>query len=137
MIKKTFMDGGAAKEFVDTVSTGVADDVIPLITQLKYHFNRPRPGQLAHYYGINLFPDHSYFTNNPSFPSGHTCLTVVTCNVLGNLYPEMFKKMLPVIKEVMDSRVSLGVHFPSDNDMSMVVAKSILANPEFKANYHL
>lgn len=137
MLKKIFIEQGASQEFVDTICDGVAEDVIPVITKLKYHFNRPRPAQLSWYYNMNLFPDFSYFTNSPSYPSGHTCLTVVTSHVLGNLYPEGFKKVQSVIQEVSDSRLMLGVHYGSDNDMSRVVAKKVLDNAEFKIKYRL
>jgi hypothetical protein len=137
MIKSHFIKAGADKEFVTVVTEGVAEDVIPLITKLKYWFNRPRPSQLSWYYDMNFFPDFSYFVNNPSYPSGHSTLTAVTCHVLGNLYPEAYKTIQGVIKEARESRLYLGLHYPSDNDMAMVVAKNVLENPEFKANYRL
>lgn len=136
-IKKTFIKEGAQEEFIDTISTSIADDVLPVVIKLKYLFNRIRPQQLSWYYNLNLFPDHSYFVNNPSYPSTHTTLTIVTCHVLGNLYPQAYNKIQKIIEEVKSSRLYLGVHYPSDNNMSVVVAKSILDNKEFKMKYHL
>ena len=137
MIKSHFINAGADSEFVTTITESIAEDVIPLVTKLKYWFNRPRPAQLSWYYDLNFFPDFSYFVNNPSYPSGHSTLTAVTCHVLGNLYPEGYESIKNVIAEARESRLYLGVHYPSDNDMAMVVAKAILENPEFKANYRL
>lgn len=136
-IKQHFIDNGASEEFVTTVTNEIAEDVIPLVTKLKYHFNRPRPIQLSYYYDVNFFPDFSFFVNNPSYPSGHTTLTAITCHVLGNLFPENFDKINAVIKEARDSRLYLGVHYPSDNDMAMKVAKTVLENAEFKMKYRL
>lgn len=137
MIKNHFIEAGANEEFVTRVTGSIAEDVIPLVTKLKYWFNRPRPLQLSWYYNMNFFPDFSYFVNNPSYPSGHSTLTAVTCHVLGNLYPEGYNTIKKIIAEARESRLYLGVHYPSDNDMAMVVAKAITENPEFKANYRL
>jgi hypothetical protein len=136
-IKKLFMDAGADPEYIDFVTTAVAEDAIPMITKLKYYFNRPRPAQLAPYYDIPLYPDFSYFTNNPCFPSGHTTLTTITCEVLGNHYPEAYRIMQRLIDDVMTSRLYLGVHYPSDNDMARLVAKKVIENAEFKAKFKL
>jgi hypothetical protein len=137
MIKDLFIDAGAEKDFVETVSKSIAGDVVPIITKLKYFFNRPRPAQLSYYYEMNFFPDFSFFVNSPSYPSGHVTLTVITAHVLGNLYPEAYRNVMPVINDVKNSRLYLGVHYPSDNDMAMVVSKAILDNAEFKASYRL
>lgn len=136
-IKGVFISGGAKKDFVDTVCNGIAEDVVPVITKMKYHFNRPRPYQLSYYLGVNLFPEFSYFTNTPSYPSGHTCLTFITVSVLGNLFPEQYKKISSIVEQVSESRVAIGAHYPSDNNAAMLLGNKILSNPEFKSNYRL
>ena len=136
-IKELFINAGASPDFIDDVTREIMGDMVPMITKLKYYFNRPRPAQLAPYFDIILIPDFSYFTNNPSYPSGHTCLTAVTCEVLGNHYPEVYTRMQDLIKKVEASRLCLGVHYPSDNDMSRVVAKHVLSNAEFRSKYNL
>lgn len=136
-IKKIFVDAGADQENIDMTAHNIMIDVVPLITKLKYFFNRPRPSQLACYYGLHLFPDFSYFTNTPSFPSGHSTLTAITCEVLGNHYPESYSRMKELIESVSVSRLYIGAHYPSDNDMSMVVAKRVISNPEFKLRHRL
>jgi membrane-associated phospholipid phosphatase len=136
-IKKLFTEAGASEEYIDFVTTAVAEDAIPMITKLKYHFNRPRPTQLAPYFDIALYPDFSYFTNNPCYPSGHTTLTTITCEVLGNHFPEAYQVTQRLIEDVMNSRLYLGVHYPSDNDMARVVANKVLENPQFKSKFKL
>lgn len=136
-IKDLFVSAGASADFIDELTKEIMGDMVPMITKLKYFFNRPRPSQLAPYFEIILISDFSYFTNNPSYPSGHTCLTAVTCEVLGNHYPDVYSKMQELIKSVETSRLYLGVHYPSDNDMSRVVAKNVLNNPEFRMKYKL
>ncbi len=68
-VKGLYINGGADAGNVNSIVTNVQLDVGPLITKLKYVFNRPRPAQLAYYYGLELYPDFSYFTNSPSYPS--------------------------------------------------------------------
>lgn len=136
-IKQLFVDAGAEVEQIDTITKNIAEDVIPLLTKLKYFFNRPRPSQLAPYFNIPIHADFSYTTNNPSYPSGHTCLTAITGEVLGNHYPEAYQIMKELIADVMTSRLYVGVHYPSDNDMSMVIAQRVVKFPEFMAKYNL
>lgn len=136
-IKNLFIGAGASEEYIDELTKSIQEDVVPLVTKLKYMFNRPRPLQLAPYHGIVLIPEFSYFTNNPSYPSGHTCLTAITCEVLGNHYPDVYQEMIDLIKSVERSRLCLGVHYPSDNDMSRVVAKHVINNSEFRVKYKL
>lgn len=136
-IKKCFTDAGADQKFVDSVCQKIADDVVPLVTKLKFHFNRPRPSQLAYYLNLSLYPSFSYFVSNPSYPSGHTTLTAVTCEVLGNLYPTAYNKAKILINEARSSRLFLGLHYPSDNEMAIVVAERIFQLPSFKKKYSL
>lgn len=136
-IKHIFMQAGASGEYMDTITQSISEDVLPLIVKLKFFFQRPRPSQLAYLLNINLFPDFSYFVNSPSYPSCHVTLTYVTCEVLGNHYPEAYEKVQEILKKVALSRLHLGVHYPSDNDMAMYVGKQVVANSQFKAKYEL
>jgi len=136
-IKNIFVSAGADPDNINQTILNIENDVAPLITKLKYFFNRPRPSQLACYYGLHLFPDFSYFTNTPSYPSGHSTLTAITCEVLGNHYPESYTQMKDLTKAVSVSRLYIGAHYPSDNDTAMIVAKKVVANPEFKLRFRL
>jgi hypothetical protein len=136
-IKAVFVNAGADAEEIQSIITDIANDVLPLITKLKFIFQRPRPATLAYYCGVPLHPDFSYFTNSPSYPSCHTALTAITCETLGNLYPESYAQMQKITATVRDSRLYLGVHYSSDNDMAMIVANKVLENPEFKLKRRL
>ncbi len=122
---------------IKKITQTIVDDLLPVITKLKYHFNRPRPFQLAYYYKYKLYPDYSYFVSSPSFPSGHTTMGTVICEVLGNVYPSSYSKMQAFMQEVAQSRLLMGVHFPSDNNMGVLIAQRILKNPEFRMRNHL
>lgn len=113
------------------------DDTKPLIVKLKYHFQRPRPNQLAYYYKLKLFPFQSATNDSPSFPSGHTLQARVICDVLGNHFPEKYDYFDRLAKDIEYSRLYLGCHYPSDNDYSLYIADVILSNKEFKKKYSL
>ena len=113
------------------------DDLKPIIIKLKFHFQRPRPYQLAHYYKLKLFPFQSASNDSPSFPSGHTLQSRVICDVLGNHFPEKYDYFDRVAKDVEYSRLYLGCHYPSDNDYSLFIAETILSSKEFKKKYSL
>lgn len=136
-IEDLFVRNGANPEFIKTTTTSVVADILPLITKLKFKHQRPRPQQLAHYYELKFYPHFSYFSSSPAYPSGHTCIAAVLCEVLGNLYPEAWQIMRDFVKEVAESRLYLGVHYPSDNEFSYKMKEIILKNPEFKQKYNL
>lgn len=136
-IEQLFVRNGADAAFVKKIAQEVVDDIIPIITLLKYTFNRPRPFQLAYYQQLRLHPQYSYFVSSPSFPSGHTAIAAVLCEVLGNHFPDSYEAMVAFRKEVSESRLYMGVHYPSDNNSSMMLSEKICGNPEFKIKFKL
>ena len=120
---------------IQDVCEEIYHDINPLIAKLKVHFNRPRPYQLANYYKLKLFPFDSFSANSPSVPSGHTVQSYVMLNVLGSMYPTHYKFCKTIIDEVAESRVNLGLHYPSDNDFAKEVGDSILKHKEFAKKY--
>lgn len=113
----------------------IAKDLKPLILKLKFHFQRPRPFQLAYAYKLKLFPYKSNTDDSPSLPSGHTLQAFVILNVIGNKHPHVYKFCKEIIEDIANSRVYLGLHYPSDNDFAKLVGSKILKNPEFTKKY--
>lgn len=110
-------------------------DIRGLIFKLKYHYQRPRPYQLADYYKLALFPYNSHSSSTPSYPSGHGVEAYVILNVIGNKYPEQYSFCKEVIDDVMYSREYLGLHYASDNDFARIIGKEILKHKEFAKKY--
>lgn len=125
--------GEKGAEMVDNL----IEDLKPLTIKLKFHFQRPRPYQLAQQYKLKLFPFPSTSDNSPSYPSGHTLQAKIVSYVLGNHFPEKFDFFENFAKDVEYSRLYLGVHYPSDNDYSLYIAETIIRDKEFKAKYQL
>ena len=87
------------------------------ILELKYHYNRPRPYQLAEFYNIEDFQRHELDSaKTPSYPSGHSIQGYMMGNILGNKYPSHYQQFMDLGKFVSESRLMARAHFPSDVD---------------------
>jgi len=115
----------------------IMGDISPLIIKLKYYFQRPRPYQLANYYKLSLFPMRSTSGLTPSYPSGHTIQSIVILTIIGNKHPNIYQYCSRLWEDVAQSRVSIGVHYPSDNHFSYHVAQEILKHPKFAEKYQI
>lgn len=124
-------------EDIITIIEKVNQDILPLILQLKYHFQRPRPYQLAEYYKIKLFPERSFSSLSPSYPSAAVIQTAVMIRVLENKYPDPSRINDSIIDDVANSRIYQGHNYPSDVDISLQIADEILIHPAFIDKYNL
>jgi hypothetical protein len=112
-------------------------DIMPLIYKLKYHFQRPRPYQLALQYKIKLFPTPSFSSSSPSYPSAQSVLSKVICHVIGNNFPEHYNTLDQLTEDISYSRIYMGLNYQSDLEYSHYVKDLIVNDPEFKAKYNL
>jgi hypothetical protein len=122
---------------VEELCTNIINDIKPLLIKLKYHFQRPRPKQVAQYYKLKLFPYQSFSADTPSYPSGHTLESYVILNVIANKYPSEYHFCKEMINDVAYSRIYLGLHFATDNDFAKFVGQEILKHPNFTKKYEI
>jgi len=126
-------------EKIDKNEDKLIDDIInsskSLIAKLKFHYQRPRPYQLAQYLKARLFPSASMSALNPSYPSGHTLQAKLVCSVLGNKYVEHNDYLQKLAHDISVSRLFLGLHYSSDNDFSLIIADKILTDKNFTKKY--
>jgi len=122
---------------VESICQDIIIDVRNLIYKLKYFYQRPRPFQLAQYYKLKLFPYNSFSANTPSYPSGHTLEAYVILNVIADKHPNQYQFCKEMIDDIAYSRLYLGLHYPSDNDFAIQIAKEILKHPEFTKKYEI
>mgnify|MGYP003147011095 CR=1 FL=1 len=99
--------------------------VKPVIMNLKWKFNRPRPYQLADMYRIKINVIETETHHTPSYPSGHTAYAAVMCYILAEMYPEHSSEIFSKVDLAGTARVLQGVHFPFDNDASMVAVGAL------------
>jgi len=85
--------------------------------ELKYHFNRPRPYQLADYYNIKLGENILESMKTPSYPSGHAAQGILIGKVLQTKLPINTNAFIEAGERISYSRNIGGAHYPSDSEM--------------------
>ena len=96
------------------------------ILQLKYHYNRPRPYQLAEYYEIPDFEIHNLNTaKTPSYPSGHALQGRLIGLILTDKDPEHQNEYMAVSQRISDSRIMARAHYPSDKEYGEKLADEL------------
>lgn len=112
-----------------------SEDLGALIMQLKNHYNRARPFQYAYQSNQNFNPYETLSGNTPAYPSGHASQSYFICSIVANHYEDKKEELMKLAKRVADSRIVMGVHFPSDNEFGVMIAKQIMSKKEIRAKY--
>lgn len=86
-----------------------------IVYELKYHFNRPRPQQIAEQYDIKIGGMDLESAQSPSYPSGHS----VQSKIVGEMLVEVTKDIeyRNIAEKISISRNVGRVHFPSDSKL--------------------
>jgi hypothetical protein len=124
------------QEVIDTIKQ-LHDDIVPLLVKLKYHYQRVRPYQLSHILSMRLYPFESETANTPSYPSGHSVQSKIYADVLGNKYPRYYNQLQALANDISESRLAMGIHYPSDILFSEYVSELVVNHPDFKKKYKL
>tara|TARA_Y100000996_G_C22548071_1_gene652627 strand:- start:1926 stop:2423 length:498 start_codon:yes stop_codon:yes gene_type:complete len=98
-----------ADELVDIIN-----ETYPVIIQIKNYYNRPRPEQV----NSKIEAYDSNTAKTPAFPSGHALQSYVIAKRLSKKYPLHTLKFYRIADRIAESRVSVGLHYPSDNTFS-------------------
>jgi len=97
----------------------------PVIDYLKLHYNRPRPFQVAGILNLPMYPTVEHGSTESSYPGGHVLQSLFIYHKLVALYPMYKREWLRMVCDVADTRLDLGVHYPSDNLFSFQVYNHI------------
>ena len=98
--------------YIEDELIGIAKGALPFILKQKHHYNRPRPAEV----NKKILPADSKTANTPAYPSGHAIQSFLLSNHLSEKYPKHAEAFEVIANRVADSRVSVGLHFPSDNE---------------------
>lgn len=101
----------------------------PVYFILKNGFKRNRPQQAIKDFRSVITPSDQF-----SFPSGHTSAAFMVATLVSYFFPALLIALCLWALSVAFSRVVLGVHFPSDTLMGMVLG---IATAFFSLNYIL
>lgn len=98
------------------------------IMELKYKYNRPRPHQIAEFYGIDLNGVEMDSMKTPSIPSGHATQGYLLGLFYSKRYPEYRKEFMNLAEDIAESRLNAKAHFPSDKKAGIDLAKKLFDN---------
>ena len=98
------------------------------IMELKYKFQRPRPHQIADFYGINLNGVDLDSMKTPSYPSGHATQGYLLGMIYSERYPEYRKEFMKLGEDIAESRIVGKAHFPSDKKAGIELAEKLFEN---------
>ena len=111
------------KEMVDKILKGSTG----IILDLKYHFNRPRPGQLAKEYNMKLAEVILSSMKTPSYPSGHSAQGYLVGHYLSEKFdnPKLANEFMAEAKAISDSRNIGRAHYPTDSKFGIELGKKM------------
>ena len=110
------------RKMIDTLWDNV---MYPVIMNLKWRYNRPRPYQLGFRYGFDIDHIQTETHNTPAYPSGHTAYGAMLASVLSDIYPEYSSDFYKLANVAGRARELQGVHYPSDNNAAMVIVSAL------------
>ena len=96
-----------------------------LIYVLKYHYNRPRPSQVAEVRGIDINQSSVDSAKTPSNPSGHSPQAYLLAIKLATKYPSIASELYELGENISYSRVLGKVHYPSDYQYGKILGDSL------------
>ena len=99
---------------------------VPIVRHYKNHFNRPRPYQVAAVYNKKLDRYVSDTAKTPAYPSGHAMQPMVVALHYSKKYPQHKAELIRGAKRCGYGRVIAGMHYPSDYDAGIELAKQIM-----------
>jgi hypothetical protein len=88
-----------------------------IILDLKYHYNRPRPKQLAKEYEMSIGGLELESMSSPSYPSGHSTQGFLIGKILQTKLSITTDAFLQAGKRISYSRNLARAHYPSDSRM--------------------
>lgn len=101
------------------------EEISHIIYSHKNYFNIVRPNVLAQSYGFDFKFDYLESAQTPSYPSGHTTQAYYVAYLLSEKYPSLRGELLEVANMVAQSRIDSGVHYYSDNEAGVLLAKRL------------
>ena len=124
-IKEVFKDTLAELElpYIEEELKSLLKQSAKFVMELKYKYNRPRPHQIAEFYGIDLNGVELDTMRTPSYPSGHAIQGYLLGMYFGDKYPQSRKVFTQLGEDIAQSRIVAKAHYPSDKSFGKVVAE--------------
>lgn len=99
----------------------------PILLNIKYFYNRPRPYDLGPVFDIPIKVLHTETHHTPAYPSGHTVYTSLACDIIKKQYDssKIHKALDSIVQTTAECRMMQGVHYNSDNEASIKLTNLI------------
>ena len=95
------------------------------IMELKYKYQRPRPHQIAEFYGLKFNDVDLDSMKTPSYPSGHAVQGYLAGEYYADKYPEHKETFKQLGEDIAHSRIIAKAHYPSDKVFGKIVAEHL------------
>ena len=105
-----------ARIIVITVIKTHIDDASIFTRKLKLHYNRPRPYQIAEFYGIDLNGTELESMKTPAYPSGHAIQGYLIADIMSKHDSSNAEVYQKIGENIAQSRVTGKAHYPSDKE---------------------
>mgnify|MGYP003670394612 FL=1 len=113
------------KDYDKTVAAELIKESAPIILDLKNHFNRPRPKDIAVKMNITMQDVEMNSMKTMSYPSGHSAQAFLIAGVLGDQYPTKRDDFKSLAKKISYSRRVAHAHYKSDSKFGELLGKSM------------
>ena len=106
----------------------------PILLNIKYFYNRPRPYDLGPVFDIPIQVLHTETHHTPAYPSGHTVYTSLACDIIKKQYDssKIHKALDSIVQTTAECRMMQGVHYSSDNEASIKLTNRIYNHLYYK-----
>ena len=81
---------------------------------------------------INIKVTRTKTHQTPAYPSGHTAYAALGAYLFADMYPSYSSEFFKMINLAGLARCLQGVHYPSDNEASMVISGAIWQDIRYK-----
>ena len=115
-------------EYNEEEAGGYLKESSKYIMELKYKYQRPRPYQVAEFYGIDLNGVDLNSMKTPSYPSGHATQGYLLGMIYSERYPKYRKEFMKLGEDIAESRIIGKAHYPSDKKAGIELAEKLFEN---------
>ena len=129
-IKEVFKKALAELElpYIEEELDSLLDQSAKFVMELKYKYNRPRPYQIAEFYGIDLNGLELDTMKTQSYPSAPATQGYLLGKLYSDRYPEHTKEFMQLGEDVAESRIKAKAHYPSDKKFGKELAEKLFDN---------
>ena len=121
----------AFKPLIEKFEVNISDEYLTQIKKesskfihtLKYHYNRPRPYQVAKFYNMDLDGVELASMKTPSYPSGHAVQGYLFGEILSRFDSKNANEYRRVGEDIAHSRIVAKAHYPSDKEYGKKISK--------------